>query len=207
MKLQGAAGQQTRHFMYDASGSVNNSAVLVLARSMSRSLLYIKNTSAGPLWVEFDGARAAATLSGSTVASVAVTNAGFGYVKPPKVEFLGGGYPGGAPGGIGYNSSYGGLGQPNGPSPSHPAVAHALLTGGAVSSIVVDDPGANYAVAPYVQLISSDLDPYGVAIPSAGVGWSLAAGESIQFDKTMCPTEAVSIFGAASQTFVCKWAD
>ena len=143
---------------------------------MSRSSLILQNLSAAnSMFIEIGGARATATLSGGTVASCAVTNAGFGYTLPPLVRFLGGGPVGGKPGTPNYNSSYLGLDQPNGPAPSQIAKAHAVLTAGAVSSIVVDDPGANYVIAPYVQLISSDLDPYGCALPaiSGPVGMEL----------------------------------
>lgn len=204
MKLVSAGNQQVRHFLYDASGSVAGTAQLVLARSLARSLLYIKNTSLGPLWVEFDGARATATLSGSSVTSCAITNAGFNYTKPPLVRFLGGGLAMG-------NTSYLGLNQPNGPSPSHPATGRAVMTGSAgalsVGSIVIDDAGSGYVIAPYVQLISSDLDPYGGAVPSAGVGWELAPGEAVTFNGTCCPTESVSIYGQDTQTYVAKWMD
>lgn len=207
MKLVSATNQQKRDFLYDSSGTtVGGTAKLVLARSMARSLLYIKNTSAGPLWVEFDGARATAALTSGAVSSCAITNAGFGYTVPPLVRFVGGGYAG--------NSSYLGLGQPNGASPNsmngltgRTASAHAVLTGGAVSSIVIDDGGVGYITAPYVQLISSDLDPYGCAVPSTGVGWALAAGEALTFGATCCPTEAMSIFGASNQTYTVKWMD
>lgn len=201
MKLFNAADQQVRHFMYDASATtVGGTAKLVLARSMSRSLLYIKNISAGPMWIEFDGARATATIASGAVTGCTMTNAGFNYTNPPIVRFFGGGLPPN-------NTSYLGLGQPNGASPSNVAQAHAVLTSNAVSSIVIDNPGSGYVTAPYVQLISSDLDPGGAALPAAGVGWQLATGEALSFNGTACPTEAISVFSASNQSYVCKWMD
>jgi hypothetical protein len=208
VKLLNASNQQVRHFLYDASGAITTggTAQLVLARSMARSLLYLQNTSIGSLWFEFDGPRAHATLTNGVVTGVSIDNAGFNMTKPPVVRFLGGGYPQWQAGGI--NTSYLGLNQPNGPSPSHPATGHATLATGAVSSITVDDGGANYAIAPYVQLITDDLDPYGCAVPAQGSGWQLASGESLLFDKSAVPTEAVGVFGATTgQKFICKWMD
>lgn len=209
MKLVSAANQQDRHFLFDASGTVTTggAAQLVLARSMARSFLYLKNTSNGPLWIETDGPRATATLTSGVVTSIAITNAGFNMTKPPLVRFLGGGM---APAGYNQapNSSYLGLNQPNGPAPSHVAVGLAVLSGGAVASVTITDGGAAYKIAPYVQLITSDLDPYGCAIPSAGVGIELAAGEALQWDNSAVPTEAISIFGATTgQSFVAKFMD
>ena len=208
MKLVGASQQQRRDFMYDASGTTTAStAGLVLARSQARSYLYIANNSNGPLWFEFDGPRGTAVMAGSgftqTVASVTVTNAGFGFTVPPTIQFLGGG-PGGG-GGQFINTAYLGLGQPDGDSPSSPAKAHAVLTAGAISSIVIDSPGAGYVTAPYVHIHSHRLDPYGCAIPSAGVGIMIPAGGFKEWNGSCCPTEAVSVFGTGTQAYVVKW--
>jgi hypothetical protein len=213
MKLVSAGNQQVRHFLYDSSGTITTggSAQLVLARSMARSFLYLKNTSVGPLWFETDGPRATATISGGVVTSVSITNAGFNMTLPPLIRFLGGGQ-----GGAGYNqppnTSYLGLGQPNGPTPPNQATGIPVMGGSGanknVSSITVNNAGSNYVIAPYVQIITSDLDPYGCAIPSTGVGIMLSAGESIMWNGTCCPTEAIAVFGATTgQGFICKWMD
>lgn len=209
MKLVATASQQDRHFMYDGSGSITTggTAQLVLARSMSRSFLYFKNTSNGPLWIETDGPRATATLTNGVVTSVTITNAGFNMTKPPLVRFLGGGP---APAGYnqGPNTSYLGLNQPNGPAPSDVATGIATLSGGAVSAVTINHGGSGYVIAPYVQLITSDLDPYGCAVPSAGVGILLASGEGLQWDNSAVPTEAIAVFGSTTgQTFVCRFMD
>lgn|SRR5215472_107264 len=218
MKLLGSAVQSVQHYLYDASGSITTggTAQLILGRSQSRSYLYIGNTSAGPLTIEFGAGRATATVSSGKVTAITVTNAGFGFTRPPIVECLGGGYP---PlgtfvpgGGGGYNSSYTGLSQPNAESPRHPCVAHAVMTGSApnqtIASITVDDGGAAYALAPYVFLRNSDLDPNGCSIPSATVGIVIPSGGQKEWNGTMCPTEPIGIFGATTaQAFVCKWSE
>lgn len=202
MKLTASGDQQVRHFMFDASGTTGaGTPTLVLARSASRSLLYFKNTSIAPMWLEFDGPRATAVLTNGVVTSVTITNAGFGFSKPPIVRFLGGGSAN--------NSSYLGLGQPNGIAPSDHAKGVAVMTGTApnmsVASVTIDNGGSLYAAPPYVQLITSDLDPYGAALPAVGVGWQLDSNESIEFNGTACPTEAISVFAANAQTYTCKW--
>ncbi len=209
MKLVGSSNQQIRHYMYDASGTVaaGGTAQLVLAQSQSRSFLLLQNNSAGNLWFEFGSARATATLTSDKVTSVSVTNAGFGFTKPPVVRFYGGGYELG--GGKNVNPSYLGLNQPNGSSPSNPADAVAVLTTGAVSSIVVNDGGAKYVKAPFVFLFNNDLDPYGCAVPSATSGILLTAGSSpLIWNGTTCPTDPIAVFGAdTGAAFVCKWMD
>lgn len=202
MRLTNTANQQRRDYMYDASGTITSggTAQLVLPQSLSRSFLYLKNTSSGPLSFEFGGARATATITSNAVTSVSITNAGFNYTKPPLVRFWGGGYAG--------NTSFLGIGQPGYPAPPNPATGHATLSGSTVGSVVVDNAGSAYAVAPYVQLINSDLDPSGCAVPSATVGIILAANESLTFNGTCCPTDAIGVFGATNaQAFVCKWMD
>lgn len=209
MKHVSAANQQERHFLYAADGSITTGGTpqLVLARSMARCFFYFKNTSNGPLTLETDGPRATATLTSGVVTSIAITNAGFNMTKPPLVRFLGGGL---APAGYNQapNSSYLGLNQPNGPAPSHIAAGLAVLSGNAVASVTITDGGSGYKIAPYVQLITSDLDPYGCAVPSATVGIQVAAGDTIQWDNSAVPTEAISVFGATTgQTFTARWMD
>ena len=206
MKLQGASNQQVRHFLYAADLTLTGSAQLVLGESMARSLLKLKNIGINAMWIEFGSARATATLTSGAVSSVSVTNAGFNFTKPPLVRFLGGGHAG--------NSSYLGLGQPNGAAPNsmnglsgRPALAHATLSGGAVNAIVVDDGGAGYATAPYVQLINSDLDPYGCAVPSVGVGWTLNPGEALSFEASAVTTDPISVIGTSGDVLSVRWMD
>lgn len=207
MKLVGAGGQQRVDFEYDASGTIGTTAAVVLARSQSRSSLFIQNLAATALYVEIDGPRATATISGGAVTGFTITNAGFNYTKAPVVRLLGGGNDLG--GGNAVNRSYLGLNQPNGSSPSRPCRAHAVLTGGAVSSIVIDDPGANYAIAPYVLLFNDDLDPYGCAIPTAAASRVLLTqGASFTWNGTVTPTGPVALLGAAAaQGYIVKWTD
>lgn len=124
------------------------------------------------------------------------------------------------------NSSYTGLAQPGGPPPQSvasaantklplgkPAIAHCVMTGSApnrsISSITVDDGGAGYLIAPFVQIINSDLDPNGAAVPSSGVGILLpAGGDPLIWNGTVCPTDPVAIWGAVTgQSFVARWCD
>ena len=211
VKLVSAGNQQRQDFLYAFDGSITAGTTpqLVLARSMARSYLLLQNTSNGPLWFEIGFGRATASLTiYGTVSSVAVTNAGFNYTKPPLVRFLGGGLPSGTGQPPGGSTSYLGLNQPNGPAPAHPATGHAVLTGGAISSIVVDDPGAGYAVAPYVQIIGSDLDPYGCALPTATNGILVPSGSYKEWNGTCCPTDPVGVYGATTaQTFVIRMMD
>lgn len=203
MKLVGSGEQQVAHYLYDASGTLAGSgAQLLLPRSPSRSLLLIQNISAHVMNLEFGAGRATATLTSGKVTSVAVTNAGFGFTKPPIVQFLGGGNPG--------NSSYIGLGLAGGMAPQKPAIGRAVLTGAAgsatISSIVVDDGGAGYITAPFVFLRNSDLDPNGCTVPSATVGILLAAsGGQLLLNGTACPTDPIGIIGTSGDAFVCKW--
>lgn len=208
MKLPNSEGQTKKAFLYTADVTLTGSAQLVLAESQSRSSLILQNTSATDLmYIEIGCARATATLTNGTVTGVAVTNSGFGFTHPPLVRFMGGGYNG--------NSSYKGLNQPGGPGPNsakglvgRPARAHAVLTTGSVSSIVIDDPGAGYAVAPYVLLINSDLDPFGCATPSATSGIVLPAGGfPIAFNGTVTPTDSIAVFGSSNDILVCRWSD
>jgi hypothetical protein len=206
MKLPGSGQQIVRASLYDASGSVTTggTAQLVLGQSQSRSYLLLQNTSSNPLYFEFGSARAKATITNGVVTSVSVTNAGFGFTYPPIIEFFGGGSAG--------NSSYVGLGQPNGAAPSNIAQAHCVMTGSApnlsVSSITVDNGGSGYVCAPYVFIYNDPKDPNGCAVPSVGTGILLQANGSFVMESTMVTTDSVSVYGGTTgQTFVCKYSD
>ena len=207
MLLVGARNQSKYDPLYDASGTVTTggTAQLVLPQVPSRSFLFFQNLSTGNLLLEFGSARATATLTSGGVSSIAVTNGGFNFTKPPVVRFAGGGYAN--------NGAYLGLNQPGGEGPNSAlkagrvAKAHAVLTGNAVTSIVVDDPGAGYVIAPYVFIFNSDLDPYGCAAPSATSGMLiLPSGGNLYMNGTACPTDSIAVYGATtSQAFTCKW--
>lgn len=216
--MPGMRGQQTRDHLYDASGVIasGGTAQLLLPEAKSRSALLIQNIDTGTatLFVEFGGARATATISNGQIASFSVTNAGFGYTVAPEVELLGGG--------TGGNSSFLGVGLPGYPAPGDPgyswprttdmsafkpAKVHATLSGGAVNAIVIEDPGAGYVIAPFVKITNSLLDPYGVAIASATSGILLPAqGGRLYYDRAV-PTDQISIFGAGTTRYTCKWMD
>lgn len=205
MRLVGAGGQVRLDELYDASGTLNNTSVLALGQSPSRSHLLIQNTGSASIWVEMGPARAHATISNAGVSAVTVDNAGQNYTYAPKVIFLGGG---GAIGG--YPAGYVGLGQEGAPSPSHVASAHCVMTGSAgamsVSSIVVDDPGAGYLVAPYIYLQNDPRDPNGVAVAAANTGIRLdASTPPLIWNGTVCPTSAISIFASAAASFTLKY--
>jgi hypothetical protein len=215
MQLVGSRGQQIRDFVYRADGSVTALAAtgtLVLPEAKSRSYLSIQNISAGNMWVEMGSARATATLTGTSVSSCTVANGGFGFTRPPIVEFYGGG-----DGGNGQMVAVGLIGWPvpgmgqisSGRLQHRPAKAHCVLTAGVVTSIVMDDQGLGYVTAPQVFIRNSELDPNGCADPAigSGSGLLLASGQNFFLDGTVCTTDPVAIWGAgaATQKFTCLY--
>ena len=204
MQLPGTRGSQVRDFTYRADGTLTGggASVLVLPEAKSRSFLSIQNISTGGMYLEFGPARATAVLTGSIITSFSMTNVGFGYTLPPLLELFGGG---GA-----RNTANLGCGLIGYESPSKPGSGHCLLTGGTVSSIFVDNGGAAYKKAPYVQLINSILDPFGCADPSVGggSGFLLGAGQSWTFNGTFCTTDACALYGtgSGSQAYTCMYA-
>lgn len=207
MRLVGTAGQARRDMLYTADGATvsTTAPLLVLPMTPSRSYLLIQNLSTATLSVDIGSARATATITNGRVTGVTVTNGGFGFTLPPEVHFMGGG----GVDGPWANGSYVGLTAPNGPAPQHPALGHAVLSGGVVTSIVVDDAGANYAKPPYVLIYNSANDPYGCAAPSATTGIQLAANAPpLIWSASFCPTDPVAIFGGTvGQGFACRWSD
>jgi hypothetical protein len=205
----GTKAQAEKDPLYDASNTTTGAAQLIRPQVPSCSHFLIQNNSStAAMWVDFGSARAAATLTGGSVSSIAVTNAGFNFTHPPLVRFAGGGKAG--------NGSYLGLNQPGGQGPNsqlgagRPALAHAVLSGQSVASIVIDDPGAGYVIAPFVFLMNTDLDPYGCAAPSATAGAGSiqigANGGNYYMNGTVCPTDPIAIFCASSgQSFTFKW--
>jgi len=214
MRLPGTAGQINQgEILYDASGTITtaSTAQLVLPKARSRSSIIIVNISSSNMLFEFGGARASATLSGTTIGSVNVTNAGFGYSLPPTIEFLGGGFDNGnqiTPASIL-------VGLPEWPAPGapngRPAKAHCVMTGAAgsmtVSSIVIDDPGSGYAYPPYVLLRNNISDPYGCAAASGTSGLELiAAGGAYEANGTITTTDQISVWSATQgAAFTCKF--
>lgn len=200
MRLVATGQQARRDYLYcaDATIATGGTPQLVLGQSQSRSYLLLQNTDAAPMFIEVGSARAHATISAGKLTAITIDNAGFGFTSPPVVRLLGGGGMGPFLGGN----------QPNYPAPSHPAVARSVLTTGVVSSFIIDDPGSGYLKAPYVMIFNADLDPYGAAVPSLGVGIQLNSGEKIIWENTFCHTDPVSVFSPTSNAVLtCRWAD
>jgi len=200
-RLVGFGEQQVLIPVYRADGKIATGGTpqLVLPRAAPRSSFWIQNTSASDtLYFEFGGARATATVSSGAVTAITVTNAGFGYTYPPSVHFLGGG-----------NIANGrdlGLGYPNQYAPSNTATAHCVLSGGAISSIVIDNPGSGYDCAPYVLLLNDPNDNYGAAVPSTTSGFKLTPGQWFQQDSSIVHTDQVSVYGATTgDSWFCQY--
>jgi hypothetical protein len=229
MYLTGAAGQQTRHPKFDASGTITTGGTpqLLLPEAKSRAFLLIINQSSASLYLDFGSARATASLAGGAVTGTTITNGGFGFTYPPDVFFYGGGnsgvggvlgvgqwgYP--APGDPAWSAPPGDYGRGGGRvdlSGQRQAKGHAVLTANAVSSIVIDDPGAGYQVAPMVFMANSLRDPFGCANPGQNSATSffgaitIVASGNYYVNGTTCPTDAIAIYGATTgQAFTCKW--
>lgn len=186
---------------YRADGviAVAGTPQLILPRAAPRSSVLIQNTSTSDaLSVEFGCARATATITSGKVTSITVTNGGFGFTYAPYVRFLGGGNP--------LNGRDLGLGYPNQDSPSNFATAHAVLTSGVVTSIVIDNAGSGYAYAPYVQLLNDPNDNFGCAAPSSTSGYRLAPGASIYQAYNVVTTDTIAVFGAsAGDSWFCQY--
>lgn len=209
--IPGVRGNVYTDRLFDASGTIatGGTAQIILPISKIRSSLIIENISDTNMILEFGGPRASASLTNGTVSSCAITNAGFGYNRPPSVVFLGGAL--GAQGSPMSTPTYTLNGLPCWTAPSHPAMGHCVMTGSApnqtVSSIVIDDPGAGYAYPPYVLLANDPLDPYGCAAPSATVGLLLVAnGGSYTANGSICTTDQISVYcPTTGKAFTCKY--
>lgn len=152
------------------------------------------------MYLEFGSARAHAVLTNGAVTSIVVDNGGFGFTIPPKVHFLGGGNGG--------NTAVIGTGDPFGPAPNTPAKAHAVLTTGVVTSIVIDNPGSGYKAVPYARLVNNNLDFIGCADPSVGGGSGLLLypGNSVTENDLTVPTDQIAVFcGTSTSPFFCRY--
>lgn len=197
MRIPGIGEQSNLIPRFRADGIIaaGGTPQLVLPRAAPRSSWVIQNkaTSTGVLTIEYGCARATATISGGVVTGCTVTNAGFGFAYAPLIEFLGGSNLG--------NGRFLGCGYPGQNAPSRIARAHCVMaadglgTGGLkVNSIVIDDPGASYAAAPYVQLLNDGNDPLGCARPAAASGFDLYPGQSWYEAHSVVATESVAVF-------------
>jgi len=192
-RMVGFAEQQNLIPVYRADGTIaaGGTPQLILPRAAPRSSIIIQNTSTSDtIYLEFGCARATATVSGGKVTAVTVTNAGFGFTYAPSVHFLGGGNL--------LNGRDLGVGYPNQNAPSNYATAHCVLSGGAISSIVIDNPGSGYDCAPYVQLLNDPNDNYGCAVPSATVGYKLTAGSVFRESYNVVTTDTIAVYGGTT---------
>lgn len=204
MQLTNTRSQMGRDTLYDASGTITTggTAQLVIPEMKSRSFFVFENNSDTAMYLEIGGPRATAVLTNGVVTSCSVTNAGFNFTKPPIIEFLGGGNDAWSMN----NPTTLSAGIPSWPAPAHPAKATSVLTGGAISSIVINDGGAKYANPPYVLITNSHNDPFGCAVPSVGVGFLIQTGGSFSLNGTACTTDPIAVYCATTgKSFTCKY--
>ena len=205
----GFRGQRNKDVLYDASGTVaaGGTSQLVLPASISRSYVFIENlSSSATLYYEFGAAFATATITNGAVTAITVVNGGFGFTVPPLVQFLGGGSGGG------FLKTSAGL--PDYPPPGvaigngnsvvtgdRPALARAVLTGGVITSFIIDDPGQGYLNAPYVYITNHQSDPRGCADPfygSTARGMALLPFGSQTFETNYITTEPLAVYSATT---------
>lgn len=212
--LQGA-----QHPAFRADGSLTAATKqLILPRATSRAHLLIQNTTAAEtIQVDHGSARATATITNGQVSGFTVLNGGFGFTLPPIVTLKGGGGNGIFLAALA-GSAWDGRGQiDNWPVPAgyntlatppivnRPATAHAVLTSGVVTSIVIDDPGAGYVNAPEVEILNHPNDPFGCADPTSS-GLQLASGVIYRLDGTFCHTDPIALYCSANATFYLEYA-
>lgn len=220
MKLVGARGQAGGDPVYASTITIGSGggSFLVLPNQSSRCFLEISTPTAAAIgFVAMGAGEATATISGGQVTSIAVVDGGFNYTLPPAIIIQGGGNGG--------NTTFIGaqgdpLAQPpgapiGGTQPQawnrsgSPAVALAALSGGAISSIAVTNPGAGYITPPYVWIVNNSNDPNGCANPfrgGAGTGRQVTSGSPLLYNDTSCPTSPIGIYCATSgAVFLVKW--
>lgn len=186
---------------FDGTITLGGTAQLLLPQQPRRAFLQIQNISTGSLWLGIGPATATATISGGAVASIAVNNGGLGYTVPPVVRLMGGLFLGD------YEYAPGFVDSQQTRYPGQGATAVATISGGAVSAIAVNFGGSGYLTAPFVFL--ENQRPAlggGAVVPSATSGLLLVAtGGAVTYDSNICPSSAISIFGATTgQQFTCK---
>jgi hypothetical protein len=208
MFLHNSGNQQGLHRSFRADGALVSSVtpLLVLPQALSRSSMLVMNIAATPMYLEHGCARANATITAGVVTALTVLNGGFGFTRPPTVQFLGGDNTYVA------SSSWNGRGLPGADAPSgpssRPAMAHAVLTGGVVTSLVIDDPGAGYVNPPEVLMTNDAMDPFGCADPSLGAGSGILlvpGGGSMYINGTTCYTDQVALWGTNAAKFTCEY--
>lgn len=217
MYLVGSRGQQSPDMAHRLDGAITSATAsqLVTPIPLLRSFYVFQNTSSAVLWLEFGSARAAAVITGGAVTAVNIINGGKGFTAPPLVDFQGGqqyaAQVGAGPGGAGMP----GYASPNyfaGQAPARHARAHSVITGGIMTSIVIDDPGQGYVFAPWVQIRNDPSDRYGGADPFFGgtpSGMQIGAGGgSYYVNGTVCDLEQMYVYGATvGSTYFFRWMD
>jgi pimeloyl-ACP methyl ester carboxylesterase len=193
----GIRGQTPLDDLLDFSGTVTagGTAQLLLPQQPRRLSLSVSAVDAtDTLYLGIGPAKGVATVTSGAVSAIAVANAGVGYTIAPQVRILGGVVQGDyetAPG----STNLGGISLPG-----RVAVAHATLTTGAVSAIVVDDPGAGYLVPPLIYL----ENPWpalggGAYAPGVNNGIPIPINTTFTFNGSLLvPGSAVAIFGATT---------
>jgi hypothetical protein len=218
MYLPNSNHQQGLHRSFRADGTLaGTGAQLILPVAYSRCMLMVMNTSASVMFLEHGPARFTATISGGVVTAVTITNPGFGYTVPPVLEFRGGFQPFVA------NASWNGLGLLGSDSPTGiatqgavagnrtfnaPASAHCVLTGGAVTSVVIDTGGYGYINPPEIVVKNEARDPFGCAAPTNGAGGGICLPATNGFyyvNGTSCWTDQVALIGSSGASFVCEY--
>lgn len=215
MFLPNAAHQTGLHRSYRADGTLtNSSAQLVLPVALSRAMLMVMNCSNSPMYMDHGPARATSTITSGTVTGTTITNAGFNYTYPPIVEFVGG------HGNFLASSTWNGLGligsnSPQGLNvqglsvrPTHARIAkgRAVLSGGAVASITIDDLGSGYINPPEILLTNDPRDPFGCAVPVSGTSIVLnASGGFYYINGSACHTDQIALIGTTSSAFVVEY--
>ena len=187
----GQSGTALITVVVDDNGSTANGGVNFITQSFTVTVNPVNQApTIGPIINPANPSTATATISGTSVASITVTNGGSGYLAAPTVTFIGGGSgPGfvaatatanfnnsGVITGITVNTA--GAGYTSAPtiSISSPAsgttaTATATLTGTTLGSIAVNSSGTGYTFTPTVTLTGGGFitPASAVAVVSGGV--------------------------------------